>query len=333
MTGRRKSHLLKPLIVFLAGGYLSIVLGGALFYLLSSLRLYFSEDWFKLRLLVFWSSVGLSVSLLASLTCWPFALSTATLLEHNKKRVFTPWLLKFLSYSSTIPLVVFCFIYIEVIGKKGFATIESFWIDFFASVNLFTQVVAFGLTLVLYPLTLLPFFSGKMTVDEFFQNMLAAVIEFAQVGLMASAIVLGLFLYILPKMILHMRQQLKEDQALRSFDIIKSVGGTPWESIHLTVLQSMKIRFNGIIVYFTRVCFFEGLITYSLLHFFLIPTGTGIENSHWSASLSSIFVMASKDADDNRPLLLASSGVMVVCFLVFLIVENHFRLRSETRYV
>ena len=332
MKGLKLSQLIKPLLVILAGSYLAVISWAGLFYIFSGLRIFANHEWLNFRLFIFWVSVGLSVSLLASLACWPFALSTATLLEHNKKRRLTPWVLRFLSYSSTLPLVIFCFVYVEVLGEKGFQAIESFWIDLFASPNIFTQVLAFGLTIILYPLTALPFFSENPSVDLFYQKMLAAVIEFAEVGLVTSAMVLGLFLYILPKMVLHMRQQLREDQALRSFEIIKSLGGTPWESIHLTVLQSMKTRFNGIITYFTRICFFEGLISYSLLYFFLSP-GSASESFHWSSSLSSLFVSSSLNSERSESILLATSGGLVVCFFLFMFLENYFRKKLQVQYV
>lgn len=327
----RKTHFSFLLVALFVLLYLASFFGASLVYLFSGIRFIFSGHQEILKPVFLWTSVGLSLSLLATLTCWPFALSAATLIEHNRSRWITPYILRSLSYFSTLPLIVFIYVYIEVVGVEGFDWLKEQWIVFFASPNFLTKSVAFALTLLLYPLTAFPFLLDRISVDQFFKNMLSGVIEFAEVGLVALVVVAGLYLYILPKMILHMRRQLKQDENLRSFEIIQSLGGTSWESIHLTVMQSMRNRFNSIVTYFTRICFFEGLITYSLLYYFVLEDGTF--ESHWGASLSSIFIFGSLDPGQRLSFLLAIAGFMVLCYLLFMRIESLFRRKSEANYV
>ncbi len=315
------------LIFSIVFAYVLVFLGFGSLYLYS---LFLGALNFNIQKLFLWISVGLSVSLLASLCSWPFALSLATLIEHNRERRIVRHILKLLKYYSTLPLILFVYIYVEVIGDSGFLTIQNQWDQIFSSSNFVTQALAFAITLILYPLTILPFFDSKLTIDVFFKTSLESVIDFAQAGLVAFVVVLGLFIYILPKMVLYMERNLKNEKSLKSFEIIKSVGGTPWESIQMTVMQSMKNSFNSILIHFTRVCFFEGLITYSLLHFFMFDNNP--HHEQWGASLSSIFISTSLDPNRVVHQLMALCGVLLITYFLFILVEIFLKKKEARSY-
>lgn len=274
--------------------------------------------------------VGLSLALLASLCTWPFALSTATLLEHNRARPIYRWFLSLTAYLSGLPLLLFVYVYIEVIGQAGFASIQKFWTLLFASPNFLTQSISFALTLLLYPLVAMAEWGGAPTIDHFYRKILEAVIDFAEVGIVASVVVIGLFLFIFPKMVLKMRALLRDDENVKSSEIIKSIGGTSWESIHLTVMQSMKNSFTEVIAYCTRVCFFEGLITYTLLHLFFV--GPGSKTTYWGTSLTSMFLDAAIEPSEQRQLLHFFAGLLSVSYLGFILFEKINR-RSRDAHV
>ncbi len=318
---------MEKIVFLLISLYLAALCGLGAFYLVA---LFLDLESFDFRKIFLWVSVGLSVSLLASLSSWPFALSFATLMEHRKKGRLIRAIRVFLKYYSSLPLVLFVYIYVEVIGEPGFLALQNQWTYFFSSSNFLTQSVAFAITLLLYPLTILPFFDADLSVDSFFQSTLERVIDFAQAGLVAVVVVLGLFLYILPKMILFMEKTLKGEESLKSFEIIKSLGGTSWESIHMTVMQSMKNRFNSILIHFTRVCFFEGLITYSLLHFFMFNHRP--HHEQWGASLSSLFISFSIKRPLEEAFLWKIAGVLLVCYLAFTYVEMKFIKKERQAY-
>lgn len=266
----------------------------------------------NLKLIAGWVMVGVSLALLSTLTVWPFALALATLLQHNKNHPLANAMLKLLSYMASLPLLIFVYLYLEILGVSAFDYLQKFWIFLFASSNIFTQAIAFALTLILYPFSVLPFWKQNLSIDLFYRQVLKAVIEFAEVGLVASVVALGLFLYLLPKMVLHIRKHLNDDDSLKSFEIIKSLGGTPWESIHLTVMQSMKSHFNAIVFYFTRLAFFEGIITYSLLN--IVFTSS---SNRWGQSLSSQFIALSINWPQQNSLVLLCSGVLAFIYLFF----------------
>ncbi len=318
-------------VLVLIISYFSIFAGTAFFYLLVFFRDLFNHSSLPLKSIIGWFTVGVSLALLASLLVWPFALAISTLLEHNKTRRFSKFFLQVMSYLGSLPLVVFVFTYISLVGSRGFIAIKKVWVILFASPNFFTEAIAFSLTLLLYPLTAIPGVGDESSIDVFYKNMLSTVIEFGEVGLVATVVGVGLFLYILPKMVIHMRKQLMDDVNTRSTEIIKSLGGTPWESVHLTVMQAMKSRFNDIILHFTQICFFEGLITFALLQAFFLNTRE--QSFQWSASLSSVFLAESLKTPVNFDHLLSLSGALLFVYMIFIWVDRRQKLSREVQNV
>ncbi len=323
--------ILGLLVFLLVTIYLTFFVGTSALYIFVFVRDQLGQPLLPWRNLFGWFTVGISLALLSSLAAWPFALSLSTLLEHNKSRPLANIFLRILSYLASLPLVLFVFAYLAIIGHRGFYTIKSVWVFLFATENFFTEAIAFALTLLLYPLTGLPGAGEQPTIDLFFRRMLDGVVEFAEVGLVATVVAAGLFLFVLPKMVLCIRKLLLEDHNLRSTEIIKSLGGTPWESIHLTVMQSMKTRFNEIILYFTKLCFFEGLVTFALLNAFFFAGDS--DQYHWSSSLSSVFVRQSLLPTKNLDQLLSISGFLLLTYFLFFWLRSKQGSRFERDYV
>lgn len=324
------SQMLGRMMILLAVIY---VLGFAIsygYYLFHGLEFVVTADFSQLKALVGWVIVGVSLSLLTSLTAWPFALAAVTLLEHNKSRRLTSFSLRCVSYLASLPLVLFLFVYVQIVGEKGFLTLKAMWLLLFASPNVFTQALAFGLTLLMYPLTIIPGVGGEHTIDVFYNKMLDLVIECAELGLLAIVVVLGLFLYVFPKMILYMRQKMQEGEQLRSLEIIHSLGGTPWESMHLTVMQSMRTHFDGVMLYFTRRCFFEGLITYTLLSVFFSESVLGI---HWSSTLPVVYIQSLLQGHEVPEISFGLCGILAFLYILFLVAESHLKRRGSFSHV
>lgn len=320
------SQLLKNgILIFITGlisAYLLLFLSSYLVNTFLALEFLKTGSFAELGTLLWLVLVGLSLSLLASLCAWPFSLSIATMIEQNKSRQHIDYINYALKFLASMPLVFYAYLFLEVVGADVFRILESFWVESFASSNLLTQVLAFALTLLLYPLTIIPWLLEPVSVDVFFQKMLVAVIDFAEVGLVSSVVVCGLIIYILPQMVLRMLKYLQRDQNLIKHEVIQSIGGTRWESIYMTVLQSMREHFNIIILRFTRVCFFEGLITFSLLSFFF-KTQESLE-SHWGATLSSLFIGESLVWEPGTEKLRFFSGALILVYVVFIGVERFY---------
>ncbi len=275
---------------------------------------------------IFWLfMVGLSFSSLASLFSWPLSLSIVTYLQQIKKHRSYNTLRKLIHFFATLPLVLFCFIFIEVFGGDFFGSFEVFWSKSFATPNLFTQAIAFAFTLLIYPLTLFPVFSKNYTVAEFFSEVSRSIHQFAEVGLVSSVLILTLTVFILPQMVLLMLDHFDSKENQRSYEVVQSLGGTRWESIHLSVLQNMKSRFFELILRFTRICFFEGLITFSVLHYFFNVSSASLLN--WGLSLSSLTVLLSTEGVLQKEVYFLS-GLLLFSFFAFYSCEKWLNLRG-----
>ncbi|MEM7646981.1 MAG: hypothetical protein AAF203_08735 [Pseudomonadota bacterium] len=261
------------------------------------------------------------LALLACLFAWPIALSILILLELSRGRPLRDWILNLLQYLSGFPLIIFAFLFVEVLGIPVFEFFESLWIENFASSNILTQSLAFALTVLLYPLSVFPFFGEVQTVNLFYTEMLANVIDFASVGLMISSVILSLVIYIVPKMVLSMRKRLRLSESAQSLEVIRSLGGTQWEGIYLTVLQSMRSHFKFIIISGARICFFEGMVVFAIAKYLL--AGSLFDQPSWSHTIASQLMFQSMSPSHNLNQLLILSGAMTICFLVFQRVEQN----------
>lgn len=275
--------------------------------------------------------MGLSLSLLTCLCAWPVALAIATLMEHFKGNKAVVRLNRFLKVIESLPLIVFAFLYIEVVGFYSYGWFEKFWGEFFTTSHFLTKGIAFALTILLYPFSLLPFFESQPNIDLFYQKILTLVAEFAEVGLVTSVIVFGLMVYIIPKMILRMNFYLNSKNNSRAPEVIQSIGGTHWESVYMTVIQSMKVHFNLIILRFTRICFFEALITYTVLNSFF--SGKDTSTFHWGTTISAMFVVQAMEPKVSLDPLCIIAGLLSICYIIFVGLEKFFRKKLQAQNV
>ena len=227
--------------------------------------------------------------------------------------------LKPVYFLASLPLVLVVYIFVEVLGIEVFSVFRDFWMDTFGSHNFFTRSLAFTLTILFYPFSTLLF--GEMSTDVFFQKMLHFVNDFAQVGLFSSILIFGLTIFIIPKMFLTMNQCLEEDKSLRRLEIIQSIGGTQWQSVSVTLLQSMREHFNRILVRFVRICFFESLIVFSLLNFFFSKDQ---KDPYLGSTLASRFVFESLKPIESPFFLLAMGGFLSFGYFLLLAIEKYY---------
>jgi len=282
---------------------------------------------FPFSLLLKMVSLGLVLALLASLLAWPLALSIAILFEQNKSSRFVQGLKAAARFLATLPLLFFVYLYVEVIGSGVFLFLEEFWTSYLTPSHIMTQTLAFALTLLLYPLRVLPGVGVSLTIDEFFRQMLLNVVEFSEVGLAVSLLTLGLVFYILPRMVVSLLTEIKNSNSHLSFEVIQSLGGSRWEGTQMTVLQLMRQKAIWTLAYFTRLCFFEGLITYTLLHFFLFKSGHMAVGQTLSARyLHESFSLTPPTL--NGLLLLA--GVLFMLFLILFGLESFLKKISRS---
>ncbi len=317
---RTSSRLLKPLVMFHLYLYLLVFLALCLGYLselftFSTSKLSFAK--------IFWLFVvGISFSSLSSLLAWPLSLSVVTYLQQIKMKTIYPLLRKIIHFYASLPLVLFCFIYIEVIGDALFDRLQIFWTQSFAQPNLFTQALSFAVTILLYPLTLIPYFFKSYTVAEFLVESSKMIEQFAVIGLVSSVLIISLVIFILPQMINLMLDHFETEENQRNFEVVQSMGGTLWESVHMSVLQNMKSRFIEITLKFSRICFFEGLITFSVLHFFFLVNKDAFDE--WGLSVTSLAVLFSFEGVEKQTVL-HLSGVLMFCFLGLYGLEKWFQ--------
>lgn len=272
-------------------------------------------------------SLGLALALMASLLAWPLALSVVILFEQNKSSRSVRAFKASARFLATLPLLFFIYLYIEVIGSGVFSFLEEFWTSYLTPNHIMTQVLAFALTLLLYPLRVFPGFGASLTIDEFFRQMLLTVVEFSELGLAVSLLTLGLVFYILPRMVVSMMAEIKDSNNHLSFEVVQSLGGSRWEGTQMTVLQLMRQKSIWILTYFTRICFFEGLIIYSLLHFFLFKSG----HMAMGQTLASRYIHDSLSlAPSTLKGLLTIAGVLFVLFLTFFSLETFFKKASHS---
>lgn len=275
---------------------------------------------FSMNSLLWLIMVGLSFSLLSALLSWPFALSLVTLIKQNEERLSIIYLQQIVRFLASLPLVVFLYLFLQVKSFQVFYFFEDTWSQVFSATSWLTQFLAFTITLLLYPLTIIPSVSSDMSVDVFYQKTVTAVIESSEVGLVSSVVVFGLFVFILPQMTMVMLKSLRRDQNLQNIEVVQAMGGTEWESVYMTVLQSMREHFNLIVLRFTRVCFFEGLLTLSLLSFFVKAKEPF--SSWWGATLSSLYVHKLFMEPLQPRLLLVLSAAMVSFYLLIRYFEH-----------
>ncbi len=310
-----------PLIAIslLVGIYFTIFIASYLFYGFSVLTF----DTFFHREILWWTLIGLCFSFLASLCAWPFSLSLVTLLRQYQFHPLARGGFRFIHFSASLPLVLFLYIFMEVIGPDIFMIFEKFWTDTLASGTWLTRTLAFILTVLLYPIGSMLLSPEESSVDVFFGKMLETVIEFFQIGLFSSTLVFILTIFILPKMVVTMHQCLLKNRDIRGLEVIQSVGGTWWESLSITMIQSMRDHFNMILTRFIRICFFESLITFSVLRFFLafdIP-----HENYWGATPTSNFIFESlKPNDTNYDSLLILAGGLGFSYLLLMAVERYY---------
>lgn len=316
------SLFFKSSLSFFSFLYFLVFALGLFFYVYSISNLLGENSAFTFQQYFWWTVMGLSLSLLSCLCAWPLSLAIATLLEQFKKKKMVMATLRFLYFIESLPLIVFVFLYYEVVGFHSFGWFDKFWNQYFTATHFLTKGIAFALTILLYPLTIFPIFGEDLNVDQLYQKLIFVVSDFAEVGLVTSVIVFGLMVYILPKMVLQMSRSLSSTANLRNHEIIQSIGGTHWESVYMTVVQSMKEHFNFIILRFTRICFFEAIITYTLLNSFFSTADSA--KFHWGSTLSSMFVVQAIDPEISIPYLNASAGVLILCFLIFIWMERLF---------
>lgn len=273
-------------------------------------------------LVLMWTFAGLLISVLATLLSWPCALATAVVLEQESGH-WAFWAQKFISWLSSLPLIVYAYIFVQFMAIDVLSVFKGLWLGSFASVNWVTQLIAFAGTLVLYPLLLFVPGTEGVTMDQFFKTTLASIIDFGEVGLTVTLLCVGLIFVILPRMTFEMQKMLKKNKDLQSLEVIRSLGGTFWESMHITIIHSMRSRFALVFVRFVRYSFFEGVIVFLLLGY---PFYEGSEiETFFGTTLSSMFVRRTlvTEIDTFWIDILSLGGWLIVLHFIFLQIESY----------
>ena len=307
------------MILLLVGIYFLLFTACYLFYGFS----FFNFNGFPFREFLNWTSAGLCFSFLASLCSWPLSLSLVTLLRRYQFHYLSRRVFVFIHFSASLPLVLFLYIFLEVLGPEFFSNFRDFWINNLASDNFLTKTLAFVITVFFYPISSLSFFSELRTTDIFFNKILTIIIEFLQISLPGLILVFILVIFIIPKMVITMHQCLMKNRDIRGLEVVQSVGGTWWESVSITMIQSMKDHFNMILTRFVRICFFESLIAFSVLKIFFSFDES--QKGEWGSTLTSHFVFESlKSNGNNHDFLLVLAGALGFCYLFLMFIERYY---------
>lgn len=311
----KKFFLIATLLI--AAFYFSAFIFSYFFYGFSFLK----SGNIPVRDILIWTFTGLCFSLLASLCAWPFSLSLVTLLRKYQFHSLSQRIFMFIHFSASLPLVLFLYISLEVFGLGSFLNFPEFWVDVLDTDNFLAKSLAFVLTILFYPIKSLIFFSEYETTDVFFHKMLKIVIECLQISLPGLVLIFILTIFIIPKMVITMHQCLIKNKDIRGLEVIQSVGGSRWESVFITMIQSMRDHFKMILIRFVRICFFESLITFSILSLFFDAHG---KNQRVHTLTSSFIFESLKLNKENHDFLLILAGALGFCYLSLMIVERYY---------
>ena len=280
----------------------------------------FVFDTFPWISLLMWAFQGLIVSLMAGFCAWPFSLSLVSLLRQYNSDSLAGMAFKFIHFSASLPLILFICLFMEVLGPDIFILVKDFLVETLVRENLLTRAIAFILTIFFFPISQLLSFSETREPDVFFNEMLMGVIDFFQMALLAGVLIFILTVFLIPKMTVTMHQSLMRNRDISGFEVVQSLGGSHWESVSISMLQFMKDHSKMILIRFVRICFFESLITFSVLKFFL-----SFKKELWGSTLSERFIFESlRMTEDNSPSLLVLAGCLAFIYLFILQIENYY---------
>ena len=281
---------------------------------------FLSFDDFPWTSLLLWTFQGLIVSLMACFCAWPFSLSLVSLLRQYNSNPLTGRVFKFIHFSASLPLILFVCVFMEVLGPDIFILFKDFLMDQLARENLLTKAIAFVLTIFLFPIFQLFSPSETGEPDLFFRETLVGVIDFFQMTLLGGILVFILTVFLIPRMTVTMEKSLLKNREISGFEVIQSLGGSHWESVSIAMLQFVKDHSKMILARFVRICFFESLITFSILKFFL-----SFKKGPWGSTLSERFIFESLKVTENHgSSLLVLAGYLVFVYLFILQIETYY---------
>ena len=144
-------------LLFFVGIYFLAFIFNYFFYAFS----FFISNGFFFTEILDWILTGLCFSFLASLCAWPFSLSLVILLRRHQSHLLSRGIFRLIRFSASLPLVLFLYIFVEVVGPEIFIVFRDFWTDTLASGNALTKSLAFILTV---------FFLSNQCSCIFFRN-------------------------------------------------------------------------------------------------------------------------------------------------------------------
>ncbi|MCJ8275715.1 MAG: hypothetical protein MJK18_02650 [Bdellovibrionales bacterium] len=269
--------------------------------------------------ILYWTITGLLISAVAAALTWPWALATAVVLE-LEKGVWPKWAKRFVTWLAKVPLIVYAYVYLQYMAANMLVSFKALWLESFASQNGVTQLLAFASTLFLYPLLIFVPDTQGITMDQFYRSSLNTVINLGEVGLTLAIICLGLIFAMMPRMIFEMQRMLRKSDDLQSLEVVRSMGGTLWESLRVTIIHSMRSRFVYILIRYIRFGFFEGLIVFVLLKYMFI--NDNLMESFFGSTMSSYGVRQFLAMRWNWSDLMALGGWLLIIHLSILKAES-----------
>ena len=281
----------------------------------------------EFRLIMRWTIVGVVISSLSVLLAWPCAIATAVVLEQEES-YWVRLAQKFISWLASLPLIVYAYVFVQFMAVDILGSVKGFWLESFASVNWVTQLLAFAGTIFLYPLLLFIPNTDGVTIDQFFRGSLKAILNFGEQGLTVTLLCFGLTFVILPRMIFEIQKMIRGNKDLQSLEIVRSLGGTIWESMHITLIHSMKSRFSLIFVRFVRYSFFEGIVVFLLVGYTL--SDQNITGSTVGTTISSVVVREYIGLELSWPDLLSFGGWLLLLHIAFVRLESYIAKRRRS---
>lgn len=280
----------------------------------------------EFRSILKWTIVGIVISSFSVFLAWPCAMATAVVLEQEDS-YWVSLAQKFISWLASLPLIVYVYVFIQFMAVDILSSFKGFWLESFASVNWVTQLLAFAGTILLYPLLLFVPNTDGVTIDQFFRATLKTVLNFGELGLTVTLLCIGLTFVILPRMVFEMQKMIRGNKDLQSLEIVRSLGGTAWESTHITLIHSMKSRFSLIFFRFVRHSFFEGIIVFLLLGY--VFADQNIFDDIIGATISSIVVQEYMSLNLSWTDLLSMGGWLLFLHIGFVQAEKYLLKGSQ----
>ena len=206
------------------------------------------------------SFTGLAFAFLAALVAWPFALATAVVLAQDSQHLWAGFAVRFFRFLAYLPSLVYGFVFCWALGPALTTNLKKAWVGFFSTENFITELIAFTVTLVGYPLTIFSSWGEGLTVDIFYVTIKEGIVHLAVDAYSAFVIILSLTFFLVPLFTVALYRIIQRTQNDQYILATRALGATEWESLHITMIHIIRTHFRGVFLFGVAKAFVEGTV-------------------------------------------------------------------------